>query len=102
MSGSNSGEYSKLVGVTAKLVDLLANGNNVVTLSQELQTAGLINRANNRDLCNVHVSSTVRAAELVRMMTTKVEHNSQHYTTFVDILKKDTATYEDILRDMGK
>ena len=102
MSGSNTEECRKLVAVTAKLVDLLANGNNVVTLSQELVTAGLINKANNREMANVQVSATARAADLVAMMTTKVELNSKHYTTFVDILQKDTATYEDILKDMGK
>ena len=99
MSGSNTEECRKLVAVTAKLVNLLANGSNVVTLSQELQTAELINRANNREMANIHVASTVRAAQLVDMVTTKVQLNSQHYTTFVDILKKDTATYKDILSE---
>ena len=102
MSGSNTEEYRNLVAVTAKLVDLLADDNNVVTLSQELKTAGLISKDNSRNMANVNVASTVRAANLVDMVTTKVQLNSQHYTTFVDILKKDRATYGDILKDMGK
>ena len=102
MSGKNTTEYRKLLDVSAKLADLLADGNNVVTLSQELQTAGLISKANSRDMANVNVSATVRAANLIAMVMTKVELNSKHYATFVGILKKDTATYEEILNDLGK
>ena len=102
MSGRNTQEYRKLVAVTARFTDILAHGSNVVTLSQALFGAGFVSSTNNIDMANAGIPPTVRAAQLVGMVMTKVDLNSRNYAKFVDILKMDTTTYGEILNALGK
>lgn len=99
MSGKNTQEYQKMVAITPELTDLLADGTNVVRLSQELfgGEIQLISKSNNREMANLSVPADVRAAQLVGMVTTKVELNSQNFYKFVEALKKDEVTYGTIL-----
>ena len=48
-------------------------------------------------MANLSVPADVRAAQLVGMVTTKVELNSQNFYKFVEALKKDEVTYGTIL-----
>ena len=93
-----------MVAVTPELTDLLADGTNVVRLSQELfgGEAQLISKSNNREMANLSVPADVRAAKLVGMVMTKVDLNSQNFYKFVKALKKDEVTYETILAKLCK
>ena len=64
--------------------------------------AGLINKANERRMGNTAVDAEIRAAELVSMVTTKVDLNSKNFDTFMKVLEKDDATYGDIVIEMKK
>lgn len=100
--GKNTEEYRKMVAVTPELTDLLADGTNVVTLSQELFRDQLISKSNNRAMANLSRQADVRAAELVGMVTTKVELDSKNFYIFVKALKKDEVTYKTILDKLCK
>ena len=101
-SGKNTPQYRKILEYTPSLTDVLANGTNIVRLAGELVRAGLINKANERKMLNTAVDADIRAAELISMVTTKVDLNSQNFTTFLEVLGKDQATYGDILTNMKK
>lgn len=102
MSGKNTEKYQKLVSVTGKLTDIVADGTNVVGLSQELFEKGLISKSNNREMTNAHVSTVIRAAQLIGMVLTKVELNEKNFDTFVEILKEDETTYGTIVAILCK
>lgn len=51
---------------------------------------------------NTTVDEETRAAQLVGMVTTKVDLNSNNFDTFVEVLEKDDATYGDIVIEMKK
>ena len=101
-SGKDTVQYRKMLECTPSLIDVLADGANTVRLAGELVKAGLINRANERRMRNTAVDAEVRAAELISMVTTKVDLNSKNFDTFVEVLEKDGATYGDIVIEMKK
>ena len=102
MAGKNTDEYRKLVAVTPKLTKLLSQGNNVISLSQRLLTAGLISDSNNSQMTNQFVDAQIRAANLVSMVNTKVELNSQNFQIFVKTLQDEEKTYTEILAELCK
>ena len=85
---------------TPSLTNVLANGTNIIRLARELEKVGLISMDNKDSLTNTAIDADIRAAELVSMVITKVDHNSENFTTFLGVLKKDQATYEHILIKM--
>ena len=101
-SGKNTPQYKKMLEHTPSLTNVLADGSNIVRLAGELVRAGLISKANERKMLNTAVDADIRAAELISMVTTKVDLNSQNFTTFLEALGKDQATYGDILTNMKK
>ena len=74
--------------MTGRLTDIVADSTNVVRLSQEFFEKGLISKSNNREMTNAHVSTEIRAAQLIGMVLTKVELNEKNFDTFVEILKR--------------
>ena len=99
-SGKNTPQYRKMVEYTPSLTDVLADVTNIVRLSGELVRAGLITEANERRILITAVDTDIRAAELISMVTTKVDLNPQNFTTFLEALRKDKVTYGDILINM--
>jgi hypothetical protein len=82
---------------TPSLEDTLAaDDTNVTWLATELEKAGLIAEDQRKSL-ETSADADTRAAELISMITTKVHSNSENFTTFLDVLKKDEATYGHIL-----
>jgi hypothetical protein len=82
---------------TPSLVDALAaDDTNVTWLAKELEKAGLIVEDQRKSL-ETSVDADTRAAELISLVTTNVRHNSENFTSFLDVLKKDEVTYGHIL-----
>ena len=102
-NGKNTMEYGKILHISPKLCDVVADGN-VITLSRKMFEAGLISDSNaGKTLRNVMVDSKMRrAAELVQMITTKVELNSENFHKFLEVLEKDQDTYKDIIQELMK
>ncbi|MCG8624175.1 MAG: hypothetical protein MJE68_19550, partial [Proteobacteria bacterium] len=74
------------------LEDALADHTNATWLATELEKAGLIMEDQRKSL-ETSVDADTRAAELISVITTIVESNSENVTRFLDVLKKDEATY---------
>ena len=84
---------------TPNLKAALADDTNVIWLARELEKAGLI-AGDQRKSLETSVDADIRAAELISMVTTKVGLHAENFTTFLDVLKKDEATYGHILAKM--
>ena len=71
----------------------------IVELAKELEKAGLITKDQLQSL--FHIIHDIPAASiLISMITTKVYCNSENFTIFFDVLKKDESTYGHILAKM--
>jgi hypothetical protein len=95
-SGKNTAQYRMMLEYTPSLEDALADDTNVTWLATELVKAGLITE-DQRKLLETSVDADTRAAKLISMVTTIVHRNSENFTMFLDVLKKDEATYGHIL-----
>ena len=84
---------------TPSLKDALADYTNATWLATELEKAGLITEDQRKSL-ETSVDSGTRAAELINMITSKVDSKSENFTIFRDVLRKDDATYGHILAKM--
>ena len=98
-SGKNTAQYRMMLEYPPSLKDALADRTNVTWLATELEKTGLITE-DQRKLLETSVDADTRAAELISMITTKVDSNSENFTRFLDVLKKDEATYGHILAKM--
>ena len=83
------------------LEDALAYGTDedVDTLARQLVKAGLITN-DERKSFRFFGGAKATAAILIGMVTVKVHSNSDNFTTFLDVLKKDKETYGHILAKM--
>ena len=81
------------------LEDALANRTNITWLAIELEKAGLIMEYQRKSL-ETSVDSGTRAAKLISTIISEVCSDSENFTTFCDVLKKDEATYGHILAKM--
>ena len=84
---------------TPSLEDASADRTKAIWLATELEKTGLIMEDQKKSL-ETSVDADTRAAELISMVTTKVDSNSDNFTRFIDVLKKDEATYGHILAKM--
>ena len=83
------------------LEDAIAHSTDVDILATELEEAGLITKDQTRlFLVLDDYDAEPTAAILIGMVTIKVYSNSENFTTFLDVLRKDEATYGYILRKM--
>ena len=96
-SGKNTAQYRMMLEYTPSLWDALADHTKVTWLAVELENAGLITEDQRKSLETSQVDTT---AELVRMVTAKVRHSSKNFTTFLDVLKQDEATFGHVLARM--
>ena len=92
----NSQEYRTLLGATYKLTRAVQN--NITPLCAGLVARDLITPDNQTALRNRNVDVVDRAADLVSLVTTKVEQCADNYHIFVKILIEDRATYKEVLK----
>ena len=98
-SGKNTAQYKMMLEYTPSLKDALADCTNVTWLATELEKTGLITEDQRKSL-ETSVDADTRIAELIGMITTQVYCKSENFTTFLDVLKNDKATYGHILAKM--
>lgn len=92
----NTQEYRTLLGATGKLMQTVKDS--ITPLCAELVSHYLITPDNSTKLMNRNVDELDRAAELVSLVTDKVELCPDNYHIFVKILMEDRATYEEVLK----
>ena len=101
-SGKNTPQYRMMLEYAPSLEDALADDMDedvMRTLARELEVAGLITENLLMKLHMVHDAKAI-AAILLGLVTIKVYSNSENFTTFLDVLKKDKETYGHILAKM--
>lgn len=91
----NTAEYRALRKATGKLTRV--GKNNITSLCVELFAKDLISADQQRRFRNTNVDALERAADLVQVLTDKVEENSANYYTIVGILGEDRTTFNDVL-----
>ena len=87
-----------MVKATARLTTAVKN--ELTPLSQELVARELISVDQGVELRNGNVSALDRAANLVALVTTKVEQDRKNFYNFVEILNDNQSTYKKILEDL--
>ena len=98
-SGKNTAQYRMMLESTPSLKDALADHTNITWLITELEKARFIVEDQRKSLETI-VNADTRAAELISMVKNKVNSNSENFTSFCDVLKKDEATYGHVLAKM--
>ena len=91
----NTPEYRSILKATGKLTRILSN--NITPICGDLVANDLITPDQQRNLRNPNHDAIERAADLVQLLTDKVEANTANYHTLVRILGEDRATYGDVL-----
>jgi hypothetical protein len=91
----NSPEYRSILKATGKLTRALKN--NITPVCADLVAIDLITPEQQRKLRNPMHEAIERAADLVQLLTDKVEENPANYPKLIKILEEDMATYGDVL-----
>ena len=84
---TDSPEFNAILDCIPEL--RLAVQPNIISLSGQLLAARLINRDKEKALRNKNAEEAERAADLVDLVSGKVEEDPKNYHKFVEILKKD-------------
>ena len=92
----NTAEYIAMIKATSKLT--LAVKNHLVLLSAELVASQLITADKGAELRNGKIDELERAANLVKLVTDRVEQDWNNYRLFVKILIENRSAYEDVLK----
>ena len=102
-SGKNTAKYKLLIKYTPKVNKVLARANeNIVLLSEDLHNAGLISEANDLEMRNQYVSTTLRAANLTGMVRGKVDLNTQNFDKFMEALENHNDIFKEVLEEIKK
>ena len=99
-TAKNTLQYRMMLESAPSLEDALADHTKVTWLATELEKAGLITEDQRKSLETSQIDAGTRSAELVSMVTTNVCYSSENFITFLDVLKKDEATFGHILAKM--
>ena len=91
----NTTEYDTLLRATSKLTKVVKN--NITSLCAELVSSRLITPEQQRALRNPNHDVLERAADLVALVTEKVEEDRGRYHDLLAILKQDENTYREVL-----
>ena len=92
----NTPEYRSILKATGKLTRALKN--NITPICADLVANDLITTEQQKKLRNAtHDEAIERAADLVQLLTDRVEENPANYHTLIRILRGDRATYKDVL-----
>ena len=95
----NSPEYCSIVKATGKLTRALKN--NITPICADLVSNHLITPDQQKKLRNPTRDAIESAADLVQLLTDKVEENPANYHTLVRILEEDKTTYRDVLERLA-
>ena len=95
----NSPEYCSIVKATGKLTRALKN--NITPICADLVSNHLITPEQQKKLRNPNRDAIESAADLVQLLTDKVEENPANYHTLVRILEEDKTTYRDVLEHLA-
>ena len=98
-SGKNTQEYQKVKKSFPKLTAAIAGV--IGRISGELLAAGLITSGQKEKAGNSTRDASDRASDLVSLILSKIEQDSQNFYAFVDILKEDLDTFQPVLNHMG-
>ena len=99
-SGKDTAQYRMMLEYAPSLEDALADDTKIIWLATELDKAGLITEDQRKSLETSIIDSGTRAAKLISMITSKVCSNSENFTTFRDVLRKDDTTYGHVLANI--
>ena len=91
----NTKGYQAIVRATAKLETSVKH--NITLLCGELVSCGLITPDQAGGLRNPYRDEPDRAADLVKIITNKVEQDPKNYDTFLTVLQGDRSTYQEVL-----
>ena len=91
----NTPEHCSILKATGKLTRALKN--NITPICADLVKNDLITTEQQKNLRNPMHDAIERAADLVQLLTDKVEENPANYHMLIRILGEDTATYGDVL-----
>ena len=100
-SGKNTctAQYRMMLEYASSLEDALIDDTKIIWLATDLEKARLITEDQRKSL-ETSIDADIRAAELINMVTAKVCYSSENFATFLDVLKKDEATFGHILTKM--
>ena len=87
-----------MIKATVRLTNAVKN--ELTSLSQELVARELISVDQGVELRNGNISAVDRAANLVALVTNKVEQDRKNFYHFVEILNDNQSTYKEILKDL--
>lgn len=91
-------EYDAMIKTSARLTNAVKY--ELAPLSQELVARKLISVDQGVELRNGNVSAVDRAANLVALVTNKVEQDRRNFYLFVEILNENQSTYKEVLKDL--
>ena len=97
---ANSPEYNSIVDCIPELRCSVEP--NIISLCGELLRTQLINEDKEKSLRNRSVEEADRAAELVSLITNKVQEDPKNYHTFVAVLKKNEQWYNAVITQLEK
>ena len=104
--GQNTPEYRTMIICTSKLETVVKD--NLTVIVGELQAASIISPKNASALRNSAIDTAERAANLVAVVTNKVELSASYYHLFVSVLMSEREANRIILqvleqtyRDLG-
>ena len=92
---SNTPEFHTLLGCTSDLSRAVKP--NILPLSNELLSEGFISQENHDRLNNQMHDATLRAAQMVSLVRTKVQLNPANFHKFVNILLAHAKHHREIL-----
>lgn len=92
----NTPEYLAIIQATSKLISALKN--DLVWLTAELVSKQLITADQGEELRNSRNNALERAANLVKLITDKVEQDRGNYDTFIGILMGNLSVYGDVVK----
>jgi hypothetical protein len=91
-----------MINCTVALQNAVSNDRILVDLSGYLLQNGLITSGDRCEVTNERNAVDRRAADLVRIIQTKVKLDHQNYSKFIDTLKEaDSSYYCDILKKLS-
>ena len=91
----NTKQYKTIVRATAKLESAVKH--NITPLCGELVSCGLITPDQKSRLRNPNHDVSERAADLVEIITNKVEQDPKNYDMFLTVLHGDRTTYQEVV-----
>ena len=91
-------EYRAMIKATVELTNAVKN--ELTPLSLKLVAKELISVDQGKELRNGHIGVADRAANLVTLVTNKVEQDKKNFYRFVEVLIGNRSAYREILESL--